>query len=142
LSGRGEAGIATFPAAGPTLEEFESGDYNPGTFNHRAHVYVAWCYLSRYPLAEAIQRFTVALRRLTMRLGQSSKYHETVSWFFLIEIASRRNARTADNWQTFASENEDLLLHGGSLLRRYYSKALLDSARAREQFVLPDLPRP
>jgi len=79
-------------AIGPGIAELEAGTIDPEQFDHRAHVYVAWSYLRRYSLAESILRFTAALRRHTVKLGASDKYHETITWFYLIEIEKRRNA--------------------------------------------------
>jgi hypothetical protein len=125
---------------GPTLESFEAGDFDAATFSHRAHVYVAWCYLQQHDLPESIRRFTAALRRFTKSVGQSHKYHETISWFFMILVAERRLGAAADDWLLFEKENQDLLQHGGQLVRRYYSQALLDSERAKRQYLLPDFP--
>jgi hypothetical protein len=125
---------------GPSLQSFEAGTFDAATLSHRAHVYVAWCYLQQYDLSEAIRRFTAALRRFTKSIGQVHKYHETISWFFMILVAERRLGPAADDWFLFEQQNPDLLQRGGQLLRRYYSQAVLDSDRAKLQFVLPDFP--
>ncbi|HLU05862.1 MAG TPA: hypothetical protein VKZ91_04845 [Woeseiaceae bacterium] len=117
---------------------FEAGETDPGSFDHEAHVRVAWSYLHRYPAAIAIARFTSALRSLTTRLGANDKYHETISWFFLIVIAERRAACPNGDWQSFKKVNRDLF-DGSALLRRYYSRDRLDSPDARRVFLLPDL---
>jgi hypothetical protein len=120
-----------------SIEAFEAGAIDAGAFDHEAHVYVAWLYLERYALAKAIGRFTSALRRLTQQLGVPDKYHETISWFFLLVIAERREARPGD-WAAFRQANEDLFGTASGILRRYYSDAVLFSERARCRFVLPD----
>lgn len=120
----------------PDIQEFEAGAIDPATFDHEAHVHVAWSYLQEYGLAEAIARFTSALRSLTNRLEIPMKYHETISWFFMIEIADRGAAGC--RWDAFRSANADLIENGGKLLRQHYSAACLASPKARRQFVLPD----
>jgi hypothetical protein len=127
---------------GPTLQSFEAGTFDAATFSHQAHLYVAWCYLQQYELPESIRRFTAALRRFTKSIGQPHKYHETISWLFMIFVAERRLGTAADDWFRFEQQNPDLLQQGGQLLRRYYSQEILDSERARLQFVLPDFPGP
>ena len=121
----------------PTIEDFEAGRVDPERFDHAAHIYVAWLYVDAYPLPDAISRFTAALRRLTLQIGAPGKYHETISWFFLLLIAERRQRSTGD-WESFRRENADLFCRSSDLLRRYYSPAVLSSRRARESFVLPD----
>jgi hypothetical protein len=133
---------ARAPAIGdaplPDVQAFEAGAIDPAGFDHEAHVHVAWCYLQQFPLAEAIARFTAALRSLTQRLGATGKYHETISWFFLIEIADRCDLCVGSDWETFRRTHPDLFEDASGLLRRHYSPACLASARARRRFVLPD----
>lgn len=132
---------AASPAAGrclPDVGTFEAGAFDAARFDHEAHVHVAWCYLARYPLAEAIARFTSALRALTVRLGAAAKYHETVSWFFMIVLADRMADGKHADWETFRRRNADLFTDARALLARHYSEECLASARARARFVLPD----
>ena len=121
------------------IRAFEAGEIDAADFDHEAHVRIAWSYLKKYPVAIAIARFTSSLRSLTERLGVAHKYHETVSWFFMIVIADRIETSRTQDWQAFKAENRDLLEQGSILLRRHYSSARLGSAKARQLFVLPDL---
>lgn len=120
-----------------SIEAFEEGDVDAADFDHAAHVYVAWLYVGRFSLAEAILRFTAALRRLTLSVGAAEKYHETISWFFLLQIAERRH-ESGDDWRVFRRANDDLFEEHGRLLERYYRAETLASERARRSFVLPD----
>lgn len=122
----------------PTIEQFEAGDIDPEGFGHEAHVYVAWAYLQQTDLLNAIARYRAALRRLTRRLGAEAKYHETITWFFLVAIAERLESPPGAEWTTFRQANSDLFEPGGGWLRRYYSPDRLASDRARRTFVLPD----
>lgn len=121
----------------PDVDAFESGAIEAARFDHAAHLHVAWRYLEHYPLAEAIVRFTAALRALTLRLGAEGKYHETISWFFMILVADRVADDPACGWEAFRRRNADLF-DAGSLLKRHYSRECLASERARRRFVLPD----
>lgn len=133
---RGEFRAA--PPVDAEIEAFEAGNIDPQRFDHEAHVRVAWSYLQRLPTPLAIARFTSALRSLTVRLGVPQKYHETVTWFFMIVIADRLAGAPADDWETFSKDNRDLLEEGAALLRRHYSPARLASVDARQRFLLPD----
>lgn len=128
------------PRCNPAEEvrAFEAGDIDPQKFDHEAHVRVAWSYLQQHSAAIAIAKFTSALRSLTVRLGASDKYHETISWFFMILIAERSAVCRHTDWQSFKSANPDLLQESSALLKRYYSRDRLTSAVAREHFLLPD----
>ena len=128
------------PACGTpiSIEAFETGTIDPDLFDHEAHVYVGWSYLQRYQLKEATDRFSAALRRLTKKFGIESKYHETITCFFVILIAERQSITDSNDWQSFKRRNTDLLATRPSIISRYYSKVRLATSLARTQFVLPD----
>lgn len=119
-----------------TIEKFEASDIDPDRFDHEAHVYVGWLYVSEYELPEAIARFDQGLKRLVTRLGAEGKYHATLTWFFLLLIAER--AEADEPWQVFRHRNADLITASKEILARYYSEDHLFSDRARGRFVLPD----
>jgi hypothetical protein len=121
-----------------TIEAMEAGTIDPDAFDHEAHINVAWLYLERYPLADAIDRFTKALQRLTRKLGVPDKYNETISWFYMLLIEERRSVSPADSWIAFRQINSDLLSRDDNILELYYSKELIFSDRARRSFVLPN----
>ena len=122
------------------LAAFEAGSFDLAAFDHAAHVRIAWCYLQQCELDEAIRRFSRTLRALTIRLGIAARYHETITWFFMIMIAERCAQDPEADWKSFRRRNPDLFR--GDLLHRHYTEQRLRSALARRQFLLPDLPWP
>lgn len=126
-------------APGPTIEAFENLDIDPAQFDHTAHLYVAWSYLQTNELLTSIARYRKTLRRLTEKIGVPEKYHETITWFFLIAVAERTGRTTQGDWDAFAKNNSDLFTRHPSLVRRFYSAEQLNSDLARKMFVLPDL---
>jgi hypothetical protein len=124
-------------AYGLSVEAFERGQVDAAAFDHEAHVYAAWLYTGRFALPEAIERFTAALRRLTVNFGAPEKYHETISWFFLLLIAERRHD-SGNDWTAFRRRNDDLFEPSRHILERYYRAETLAGEKARRSFVLPD----
>jgi len=120
------------------FEAFENATLQPGGFNHEAHILVGWRYLQELSLLDAITRFTDAIKRLTRKLGVPTKYHETITWFYLIKIAERCSDDLAADWPAFKAANPDLFACNPSLVEKYYSNALLSSGTARRMFVFPD----
>ena len=127
------------PHTFPTLEQFERLQVDPETFDHAAHVYVGWELVTTYSLEEAIHRFTDALKRLTRSLNIEGKYHETITWYFMILIAERQSTAPAASWDAFVAANPDLLDDSKTLLESHYSSERLWSEQARHQFLLPDI---
>ncbi|MDX1507834.1 MAG: hypothetical protein R3358_06120 [Woeseiaceae bacterium] len=121
-----------------TIEQLERGDIEPGGFDHEGHVYLGWLYVGEFGAGRAIEKFTAALRRLVGKLGVPDKYHDTITWFYLLVIAERRSRDGGDDWPTFRRDNPDLFSRDDNVLSRFYSRELLASEDARRRFVLPD----
>ncbi len=120
------------------VQAFENATLEAEGFNHEAHILVGWWYLQEHDLLRSIARFADALRRLTRKLGVPSKYHETITWFYLIKIAERCNGAARADWPAFKAANPDLFEWNPSLVQQYYSESLLSSEVARRMFVFPD----
>lgn len=122
----------------PSLEQFERVAFEPGEFDHEAHVYVAWCYLQRHELLEAIRLYRSGLQKIVKAFGAESKYHETITWFYMVSIAERMTDESARSWRTFRQMNPELFMRNPGWVGRHYSTERLGGPRARHQFVLPD----
>lgn len=118
------------------LTGFEQTTLGDGEFPHRNHVRVSWLLLQRFEPAAVLERYVDRIKRLVAAHGAEEKYHETVTWAFLLLIVER--TREGETWPEFAARNEDLLYQGRELLGRYYSAELLASTAARGGFLLPD----
>jgi len=129
--------VATIPPF--SVAALEAGTIDVDNFDHEAHVYVAWLFLDEFPVTEAIDRFSSALQRLTAKLGVPGKYHETITWFFMLLIAERREASASKDWISFRRDNTDLFSADQNIINHYYSSDLLASDRARRTFVMPDM---
>ena len=113
-------------------------DTLPGDFHHEDHVRLAFAYLSEYPVLQALDRFSAALRRYAEARGKSQLYNETIThaYFFLIRERMARAAST--EWDEFALGNGDLLIWKDGILSRYYQDGTLQSDLARSVFLFPD----
>lgn len=120
------------------IEKFERGEIPNEEFHHADHVRLAFAYLSKYRVLEALERFSRALKRFAIERGKPQLYNETITcaYFFLIR---ERMARAEDStWEKFAQTNPDLLIWKNGILSRYYSETTLKTDLAREVFILPD----
>jgi N-formylglutamate deformylase len=118
---------------------FEAGEVPPGGFHHREHVRVAWWYLRRHSLPEALERFSAALRHFATVQGKPTLFHATITTAFVLLIHERLAATGREGgWDEFAAQHSDLLTWRPSVLDRYYAAETLGSERARQTFVMPD----
>jgi hypothetical protein len=121
------------------IAQFESGATAAENFHHADHVRLAFEYLCRYNVLEALEKFSAALQRFATAQGKARLYHETITWAYLLLIRER-TARTGSSltWEEFAERNADLLVWKGGVLATLYREETLDSDLARQIFILPD----
>jgi len=121
------------------IERFESITLPKESFHHKDHVRLAWLYLHRYPVLEAISRFCEGLKRFASAHGKTNLYHETITWSYILLVNERIVRAEGDqNWEEFVSSNGDLFDWENSILKKYYSEETLSSDIARRVFVFPD----
>lgn len=122
------------------MQRFESASLPNESFHHADHVKMAFLYLQKYAALEALRRFTFALKHFAAAHGQADRYHETITWGFLL-LVRERLARVdgQQTWEEFAAQNPDLLQWNDHALKKYYRSETLSSALARQIFVFPDV---
>lgn len=121
------------------IARFEDCTLPNAEFHHRDHVRLAWLYLRRAPILEALTLFTEGLKRFAHANGHDGLYHETITWAYLFLVHQRIAAGPEDEtWDAFAVRNPDLLTWRPSILADYYREETLSSELARKLFVFPD----
>ena len=118
------------------IAALESCTLPPADFGHSAHLRAAYLYLRQGSFGQAIDRTEAAIRRYAASLGQTDRYHDTITVGFLALIRQRICERgDGGGWGAFAAANPDLF--DRELLLRYFPKSQLESPLARKVFVLP-----
>ena len=133
--------MSAAPADAALVRTFEAGEMPEGGFRHPDHVRVAWYYLLRHPLPDALAIFSGGLRRFAAARGKPEMYHETITIAYVLLISERLDGAGAASqlsWPAFAERHADLLAWNPSILERYYTAETLWSERARRTFVMPD----
>ena len=121
------------------IRAFEAGEAPAGGFHHLQHVRVAWNYLRRHPLPDALARFAGGLRKFAAAQGSPGLYHETITVAYVLLINERLDQTSRETgWDDFAAAHPDLLQWKPSVLDQYYSHDTLWSDRARRVFVMPE----
>lgn len=118
---------------------FEERSLPPSAFRHADHVRLAWIYLRRMALPEAMRRYADGLRAFAGHLGKPGLYHETITYAFLMVINERMaDGPAGEDWEGFRARCPDLLAGVTAALGRWYSAEQLASDRSRAGFVMPD----
>jgi 8-oxo-dGTP pyrophosphatase MutT (NUDIX family) len=124
------------------LKAFEDCSLPFTHWNHRAHVRVAFMYLSRLGLAEGIDQMRSGIKAYNtahgVEDGPATGYHETTTQAFmrLIHQALRKRGPFQDSHE-FCERNPEFL--DRRVLLRYYTRDRLMEPAAKIGFVEPDL---
>lgn len=122
------------------IERFEKGLPPEEEFHHADHLRVAFAYVSNYPSLEALEKFSLALKKFAVSRGKPKLYHETITWAYLFLIRQRIAKLDGPvEWQEFVTQNPDLLTWKPGVLNLYYREETLQSDLAKSMFVMPDL---
>lgn len=124
------------------LAEFEACRWPLDQWHHQQHIKLAYLYLRRYPLAEAVERIRSAIKahNAAHQVPESptSGYHETMTqaWLRLVylTLCEYGPAETADSFYEQHPE-----LSQKKVLRLFYSRERFMSPQAKVEFVEPDL---
>lgn len=119
--------------------DFEAGRITPSQFDHRAHVPLAYVYLTVGNVDAAAEPTRNALLTFLERHRiDAAKYHETLtkSWIPAVRHFMDRTA-AAPSADAFIAANPVLL--DSRIMLTHYSACLLFSREARAQFGEPDL---
>lgn len=120
------------------LQAFEDGKLSPSEFSHRGHIRMAWLYLHAYGWDEGISRIRSGIQTFAARLGATSKYHETITVFWARVVQHMiTDQPQIDNFEDFLAAFPEIL--DSHLIERHYSKEVLRSPLARQQWVEPDI---
>ena len=118
---------------------FEAGDFPPAEFDHRAHIRLAYVYLSQHDADTAHELMRNALRTFLQSLGLDlSKYHETMTraWILAVQHFMTLGPDCTSS-AVFIAEHPMML--DSSIMMTHYSAELLFSDEARARFVEPNL---
>lgn len=122
------------------LNEFELGTLPPARFSHRLHLALGWQYLQRHGFPAGAALFCARLKEYVQAVGAAGKYHETITWAYLVLLNEELTQRAApgEHFDSMIARRPDLLDHRQGALMRYYTAQQLETEVARNTFVLPD----
>ena len=119
--------------------DFESGQFPPGEFNHRAHVRLAYVYLAEHATDVAHQLMQQALLNFLRHNGVDvSKYHETMTRAWIMAVRHfMESSPPCESSDAFVGGNPRML--DSKIMLTHYSAEVLLSEKARARFVEPNL---
>ncbi|HEY1527011.1 MAG TPA: hypothetical protein VGH51_12295 [Candidatus Angelobacter sp.] len=105
-------------------------------FHHRDHLTVVVVYLYSADMETAMGRMRATLKRFAAHHGVTGLYHETLTRFWLRQVAMRldRGLCLRDSVRSIQQQFSDK-----NLAFEYYSRARIDSQEAKEKWAEPNL---
>ncbi|RYD46446.1 MAG: hypothetical protein EOP83_29675 [Verrucomicrobiaceae bacterium] len=124
------------------LRQFEDQSLPLKLWHHRAHLKVAYLYLTCLPFEEALHKLRAGIRAYNAAHGiadtPTGGYHETMTcaWFQLVHTTLNQfgPATSADAFFDVQTQ-----LNGKRALLLFYSRDRIMSAEAKTNFIPPDL---
>ena len=119
--------------------EFEACRFPPAEFSHRAHIRLAYVYLTEHDTDRAHQLMQHALLTFLQYHGVAvSKYHETITRAWIMAVRHfMENSLGSESSETFMENNPRML--DSTIMMTHYSAEVLFSDEARAKFVEPNL---
>lgn len=120
------------------VRAFLDGSLPPTQFHHRDHLRLSWALIRRLGVTAAASTITAGIQRFAAQHGQSRKYHETLTHFWIHLVGHMVEARPdIGDFTTFLDAFPQLL--DKSLPYRHWRRETMDSPAARARWVAPDL---
>ena len=118
--------------------QFESCQLLPDLFNHEAHLRLAWIYINKYGLDEAIDKICVQLSNYTKHLGAGDKFNKTVTIAAIRAVYHFMLKSNSDTFKKFIAAHPDLKFRFKELLNTHYGFNIF-SEKAKKEYLEPDL---
>lgn len=124
------------------LQLFEAHAIPRSEWSHRAHLRVAYCYLTRFGFEAALAKMRSGVRAYNRANGiadtPTGGYHETMTCAFMHLIhATLQQCGAAGSADEFLDEQSQL--GNKRILLLFYSRDRIMSAEAKAMFLKPDL---
>lgn len=105
--------------------------------HHRDHIRATWVALRRSGPAIGALRVAAGLRRFAAARGAATRYHETLTTFWIAAVARAMQGGDAASFAEFAAAHPALLDSRHALA--FFRRETLASEVARVKWVAPDL---
>lgn len=120
------------------IDSFFSGGLPNGEFHHRDHLRLTWLVLSRHGRERGSQMLTHGIRNFASAHGQASRYHETMTQFWIRLVDHVRTSQPQlDSFDGFLTAFPAAL--DKNLPFRHWTRDVMMSPDARATWVEPDL---
>ncbi|NHM05683.1 hypothetical protein G4D82_00475 [Flavobacterium sp. CYK-4] len=108
-------------------------------FNHEAHLRLAWIHIQKYGLETAVSNITQQIKAYATFLGEAEIYHHTLTVAAVYIVNHFKLQSGTADFTDFMAQNPRLQTHFKELIAQHYSTDIFNDAKAKAEFLPPDL---
>ena len=116
-------------------KRFENCTLDPSSFNHRAHIRLAWIYISKEGRDKAVELCCEQIKRFDACHGDGKKFHKTLTEASVRVVYHFYLKATSNSMAEFPM----LRTNFKTLLTTHYSLNLISAEEAKLRYLEPDL---
>lgn len=120
-------------------KQFINYQLSPADFTHEAHLRLAWININDSGIHQAESNIQNQLQKFVAFVGAKNKYNKTLTIAALKAVNHFMLKSKSDNFNDFILEFPRLKSHFKELISCHYSFDIYNSARAKKEFLQPDL---
>jgi hypothetical protein len=118
---------------------FETGHLPPSLFTHEAHLRLAYIYLKNFGEELAIEQCCNGIREFDRLHGDGTKFHKTLTVASVKAVYHFMQKSRSTTFEGLIAEFPRLKTSFKQLLDQHYAFDLLNNAKAKSEYVAPDL---
>jgi hypothetical protein len=120
-------------------QQFKDCTLDAATFNHEAHLRLAWIHIKKYGEEAAIKNICAQLIAFTQSLGAEDKYNKTLTIAAIKAVNHFINKSIDDTFDQFIASFPRLKNNFRDLIASHYSADVYIMETAKKQYLEPDL---
>ena len=121
------------------IEAFETGEFPPEQFNHKAHIKLAWIYLDLFDEQTAISKTCEAIKNFDQLHGDGTKFHTTLTVAAVKVVHHFKQKSKTTTFDELVVEYPKLVTAFKDLLFQHYGESILTDLKAKTSYLEPDL---
>ncbi len=119
-------------------KQFETLQLNPSLFSHEAHLRLAYIHINKYGREQAETNMVTQISNFG-RHHQSDGFNKTVTIAAVKAVDHFMKKSKSDNFNDFIKEFPRLITSFKDLLNQHYGFNVFADARAKKEYIEPDL---
>lgn len=121
------------------IAQFETCTLDPSTFNHEAHLRLAWIHIEQFGVEQAKENIQRQLQNFVEHVGAKEKYHQTLTIVAIEAVNHFMKKSKSRSFQDFVIEFPQLKDNFKGLINSHYSFDIFKSIKAKNEYLKPNV---